>query len=86
MSTQTHPGLNQAGVGWWLTFEFGRKRAGVRGAGSGGPALTSPTPYDIWGRGNFNLNLSLPDSGWLRLAVKIFGVWIEKEKHITSQL
>ena len=27
MSTQTHPCLNQAGVGWWLTFEFARKWA-----------------------------------------------------------
>ena len=59
---------------------------GVRAAGSGGPVLTSPTPYDIWGRGNLNLNLSLPDSGWLRLVVKILGVWNEKEKHITTQL
>ena len=40
MSTQTHPCLNQAGVGWWLTFEFARN--GVFG-GVGGPGGTNLT-------------------------------------------
>ena len=74
MSSQTHPCLNQAGVGWCLTFEFGRKRARAgRKAAAPPEVLTGIWPaVGTYGGSNFNHHLSLPDSGWLRLLVDIF--------------